>query len=374
MSEPKAAENGRRTAGTVPDWAVVDLFCGIGGLSHGFRQAGFRVVAGVDADETCRYAYETNNDAKFVGRPLEDVTGAEIRSMFPEGSGRILIGCAPCTPFSAYASGSKSRSDKWCLVDLFMDRIAQVEPDVVSMENVARLTSFRGGRIFRSFVGRLSNMGYEVHAKTVDAADYGVPQHRRRLVVLASRLGPIRLTRCRNTRHSTVRDVIGHLPPLSAGKVDSSDPVHRAASLSPINLRRIRAAKPGRPWTEWDDPDLVARCHRRDSGATYRNVYGRMEWDRPSPTLTTGCFSFGRGRFGHPEQDRAISLREAALLQSFPPAYRFAVPGDPVTFAHLGRHIGNAVPVGLARAIATAIRARLEEPWICWSASRFQPN
>ncbi len=99
-----------------------------------------------------------------------------------------------------------------------------------------------------------------------------------------------------------------------------------------------------------------------------------MEWDRPSPTLTTGCFSFGRGRFGHPEQDRAISLREAALLQSFPPAYRFAVPGDPVTFAHLGRHIGNAVPVGLARAIATAIRARLEEPWICWSASRFQPN
>ena len=152
MSEPKAAENGRRTAGTVPDWAVVDLFCGIGGLSHGFRQAGFQVVAGVDADETCRYAYETNNDAKFVGRPLEDVTGAEIRSMFPEGSGRILIGCAPCTPFSAYASGSKSRSDKWSLVDLFMERIREVEPEIVSMENVTRLISFDRGRVFHRFV------------------------------------------------------------------------------------------------------------------------------------------------------------------------------------------------------------------------------
>ena len=137
--------------------------------------------------------------------------------------------------------------------------------------------------------------------------------------------------------------------------------MHRAPNLSPLNLRRIRAAKPGRPWTEWENSGLVAACHRRRSGASYRNVYGRMEWDRPSPTLTTGCFSFGRGRFGHPEQDRAISLREAGLLQGFPGDYDFVAPEEGVTFARSGRHIGNAVPVGLAVAIGRAIRGHLEE-------------
>ena len=361
MSEPRAAENGRRTAGTVPDWAVVDLFCGIGGLSHGFRQAGFQVVAGVDADETCRYAYETNNDAKFVGRPLEDVTGAEIRSMFPKGSRRILIGCAPCTPFSAYASGSKNQSDKWSLVDLFLERIREVEPEIVSMENVTRLISFDRGRVFHRFVEGLEGSGYLVTKKSVDAVAYGVPQHRRRLVVLASRLGQIGLPAPNQSEARTVRHAIGNLPPIRAGETDSTDRIHRAPNLSPLNLRRIRAAKPGRPWTDWEDPALLAKCHRRESGATYRNVYGRMEWDRPSPTLTTGCFSFGRGRFGHPKQDRAISLREAALLQSFPANYDFVAPTVPVTFAHLGRHIGNAVPVALAAAIGRAISSHVME-------------
>lgn len=345
----------------VSGWAVVDLFCGIGGLSHGLRIAGLDVVAGIDADESCRYAFETNNDAVFEGRPLEDVTGADIHAMFPKGSRRILVGCAPCTPFSAYASAAERRSDKWSLVDLFMDRITEVEPEIVSMENVVRLMSFDDGRVFRRFLEGLESSGYEVATLTVDAADYGVPQHRRRLVVLASRLGPIRLPPPERQEHRTVRQAIGHLPSIRAGETDPDDRVHRSANLSPLNLRRVRAARPGRPWSEWADPELVAECHRRESGASYRNVYGRMEWDRPSPTLTTGCFSFGRGRFGHPEQDRAISLREAALLQSFPAGYRFAAPDAAVTFAHIGRHIGNAVPVALAKAIGGAIRGHVRE-------------
>ncbi len=346
---------------SIDGWSVVDLFCGIGGLSHGLRHAGFHVVAGVDADATCEYAFETNNNANFHGKPLEEVTAAEIGGMFPQGSRRILVGCAPCTPFSAYAPRSKSRSDKWSLVGLFLDRILEVEPEIVSMENVTRLRSFRKGSVFREFVGGLRDVGYCVAEDTLDAADYGVPQHRRRLVVLASRLGPIRLPDPTCARPRTVRDAIGGLPSLDAGDADPSDPVHRSPNLSPLNLRRIRAAKPGRPWTEWDDPELVAACHRRASGASYRNVYGRMEWDRPSPTLTTGCFSFGRGRFGHPDQDRAISLREAALLQSFPRDYAFVAPDLPVTFARVGRHIGNAVPVKLSMAIGRAIRGHLEE-------------
>lgn len=345
----------------IPGWAVVDLFCGIGGLSHGLRLAGLDVVAGVDADRSCRYAFETNNEAAFEARPIEDLTGADIRAMFPTGSRRILVGCAPCTPFSAYASAAERRSDKWSLVDLFMDRIAEVEPEIVSMENVARPVSFRGGRVFRRFVDRLARRGYEMTKTTVDAADHGVPQHRRRLVLLASRLGPISLPPVNPGCRRTVRQAIGHLPSIAAGETAPGDRVHRSARLSSLNLRRIRAARPGRPWSEWPDQELVAKCHRRARGGTYKNVYGRMEWDRPSPTLTTGCFSFGRGRFGHPEQDRAISLREAALLQSFPADYRFVAPDAPVTFANLGRHIGNAVPVALAVAIGRAIRGHIAE-------------
>ena len=357
------ADERETTPAAVPGWAVVDLFCGIGGLSHGLRRAGLQVAAGVDADSTCRFAFEVNNGAPFVGRPLEEVSGEEIAVMFPEGAGRILVGCAPCTPFSAYAAATGRPRDQWSLVDLFMDRIAAVEPAVVSMENVPRLKSFKGGQVFGTFLDRMERAGYDVSASVVNAADYGVPQDRRRLVVLASKLGSIVLGGPTTHRRSTVRDAIAHLPPLHAGEVDGRDQVHRASRLSPLNLRRIRAAKPGRPWSEWADPQLVARCHRRESGATYKNVYGRMEWDKPSPTITTGCFSFGRGRFGHPspEQDRAISLREAALLQSFPEDYRFTPPSAEVHFARLGRHIGNAVPVALAAAIGRAIRGHLEE-------------
>lgn len=341
-------------------WAVVDLFCGIGGLSYGLQRAGLPVVAGLDADRSCEYALEANTGAKFMGASLEAVTAADIRAMFPDGARRILVGCAPCTPFSAYASGSKGRSDKWSLVDLFLSRILDIEPEIVSMENVTRLRSFKRGAVFRRFVTGLRDAGYYVVTGSLNAADYGVPQHRRRLVVLASRHGPIAMPTPTHSRHRTVRSAIGHLPRLRAGETDPSDPIHRSPNLSPINMRRIRAAKPGRPWTEWKDPELVAECHKRESGASFRNVYGRMEWDRPSPTLTTGCFSFGRGRFGHPEQDRAISLREAALLQSFPPNYQFAAPETAVTFTHLGRHIGNAVPVALAVAIGHTIRSHIK--------------
>jgi len=342
-------------------WAVVDLFCGIGGLSYGLQRAGLPVVAGLDADRTCKYALEANTGARFVSASLEAVTAADIRAMFPDGARRILVGCAPCTPFSAYASGSKGRSDKWSLVGLFLNRILRVEPEIVSMENVPRLRSFKAGAVFGEFIQGLESAGYHVAEGILDAADYGVPQHRRRLVVLGSKLGPVDLPTPTHVRPRSVRDAIGDLPRLGAGDVDATDRIHRAPNLSPLNLRRIRAAKPGRPWTDWGDSELVAACHRRKSGASYRNVYGRMEWDRPSPTLTTGCFSFGRGRFGHPEQDRAISLREAGLLQGFPGDYEFVAPDQPVTFAHSGRHIGNAVPVGLAVALGGAIHAHLEE-------------
>jgi len=158
----------------------------------------------------------------------------------------------------------------------------------------------------------------------------------------------------------TVRQAIGHLRPLEAGEATSGDKLHMSAKLSEKNLQRIRISKPGGTWRDWPEY-LIADCHRADSGQTYPGVYARMEWDKPAPTMTTQCFGFGNGRFGHPEQDRAISLREAAILQSFPRDYAFIPEEGEVSFKVMGRLIGNAVPVNLGRAIARSIKNHLAE-------------
>jgi DNA (cytosine-5)-methyltransferase 1 len=151
---------------------------------------------------------------------------------------------------------------------------------------------------------------------------------------------------------------IGHLPELEAGKVSSVDVLHYSSSLSPLNLRRIRASRPGGTWRDWDR-ELVAACHRKKKGKTYPSVYGRMAWDSPSPTITTQFFGFGNGRFGHPEQNRAISLREGAVLQTFPCDYQFVEPGGVYRFKTIGRLIGNAVPVRLGEVIGKSIEMHL---------------
>ena len=149
------------------------------------------------------------------------------------------------------------------------------------------------------------------------------------------------------------------LPRLKHGDVDDTDPLHRASRLSETNAKRMTAAKPGGTWRDWD-PKLVTPCHKAETGKGYSSVYGRMSWAAPSPTITTQFFGFGNGRFGHPEQDRALSLREGALLQGFPQDYQFVPPGERVHFKKVGRLIGNAVPVHLAGAIARAVRKHIE--------------
>jgi len=237
----------------------------------------------------------------------------------------------------------------------------EVKPDVVSMENVPRLMKFQGGSVFVDFVRRLRKE-YWVDFRVVFAPDYGVPQRRSRLVVLASRLGPISLIPPTHLPqdYRTVRDAIGQLPAIDAGGVSAVDPLHRASKLSAKNLLRIKASKPGGSWRDWDS-ELVAACHKAETGSSYGAVYGRMVLDEPAPTITTQYFGFGNGRFGHPNQDRGLSLREGAILQSFPPDYEFCAPGQTVEFKKLGRMIGNAVPVLLGRAIAKSIASHLDE-------------
>jgi len=335
------------------------VFCGVGGLSYGFKQEGFRIAAGIDIDEDCRYPFETNNDAPFFRRDVASLKGREINALFGKDKIRVLVGCAPCQPFSTY--NQKNRDPKWQLLGKFGSLVDKVRPDVLSMENVPRLLRFRQGRAFRSFVKVLLNANYHVAWDVLYAPDFGLAQTRSRLVLLASRLGPIKLPSATYANnHRTVRMEIGDLPRLKHGEASSTDPLHRASRLSPMNLKRIAAAKPGGTWRDWSS-GLVTDCHRIDTGKGYSSVYGRMSWDDPSPTLTTQFFGFGNGRFGHPDQNRAISLREGALLQGFPRKYRFVAPGEELHFKKVGRLIGNAVPVRLASAIARAVRRHIEE-------------
>ena len=342
--------------------SVVDVFCGVGGLTHGFVLEGFDVVIGIDSDPACRFPYEQNNNVPFLNAKVEELTDKDKDTLFPEDTDiRILIGCAPCQPFSNYMTGKRNRAENWQLVDEFCGLVESLKPEIVSMENVPSLRSFQEGRIFNGFVSKLEALKYCVWYDNIYCPNYGIPQHRSRLVLLASKLGPISLLPPTHTpdAYVSVRDAIGDLEAIAAGDTSENDPLHRSRGLSELNLKRIRQSKPGGTWQDWD-ATLVAECHRRSSGESYRSVYGRMRWDEPSPTITTQCYAYGSGRFGHPEQDRAISLREAAILQSFPTEYLFTSPNDQITFNGVGRHIGNAVPVELAKVIAGTISNHLE--------------
>lgn len=332
---------------------AIDLFCGAGGLTAGLLKAGVRVRAGYDIDENCRYAYETNNRAKFVANGVEGISGKELSAWYRPGSIRLLAGCAPCQPFSTYNHGKDTREDrKWPLLYAFARLISELQPELVTMENVPDVTKHE---VYDDFVLGLKKNGYFVWADRVNCVEYGLAQDRKRHVLLASRLGPISLIPPSDLGYArtTVHDAIGQLPALSAGEISLIDPLHRAATLSPLNLQRIKKSKPGGSWRDWP-PSLRAACHLKASGKSYPSVYGRMSWEKPSPTMTTLCYGFGNGRFGHPDQHRGISLREAAILQSFPDSYKFS-PSEKIAFKTVGRMIGNAVPVRLGEVIGRSI-------------------
>jgi DNA (cytosine-5)-methyltransferase 1 len=345
---------------------AVDLFCGVGGLSFGLRDEGISVRAGVDTDEGCKFAFEKNTKAKFLSKSVEDISANELNAYYPQGSLRVLVGCAPCQPFSRYTNFKPNqkktkapKSDQWKLLNEFKRLILEMNPEIVSMENVPQLIDYK---VYSEFESALIAAGYHVTATPIYCPDYGIPQTRTRLVLLASRLGPIELIPPTHTpeNYLTVEDAIGSLPKIKAGETSKKDPFHRSRKLSNINLKRIKHSKPGGTWRDWPK-ELRLECHEKDSGKTYGGVYGRMDWDEPAPTMTTHCCGLGNGRFGHPEQNRAISLREAALFQTFPSTYKFEPTGKKLSQKILCRQIGNAVPVRLGSIIGKSIKKHVKE-------------
>ena len=342
---------------------VIDLFCGVGGLSHGLKQSGFNIIAGFDIDKTCEYAYTHNNEALFFDTDITKVTKEQIDSLFSQSEIKVLAGCAPCQPFSSYAFKNKQKDpNKYDLLYQFGRLVEDVQPDIVTMENVPQIASFKLKNVLQDFIYLLERNHYHYSVQVVYCPNYGIPQTRKRLVLLASKLGNIHLIPPTHSKDNyvTVKDVISDLPPLEAGESSNVDPLHRAKSLSPLNMQRIKHTPYGGSWKDWPD-ELKLNCHKSERGQSFGSVYGRMRWESPAPTMTTQCTGLGNGRFGHPEQNRAITAREAALIQTFPREYKFFADEDHVSIVKASRYIGNAVPPQLGFVIAQSIIRHIEE-------------
>lgn len=338
---------------------AVDLFCGAGGLTCGLQRAGIKVSAGYDIDPAAEFAYTKNNGTSFILKDVAKVSGKEIKEKFGHADYKLLAGCAPCQPFSSYTNTVKEKDDKWKLLRHFARLVKETKPDIVTMENVPNLER---QKVFKEFLETLQKEGYYCTYNVISCPDYGIPQSRRRLVLLASKLRPIEIIppTHKKSEYVTVKQSISHLPALKAGEQNPADPLHASSRLSSLNMKRMIHSKPGGTWRDWPRK-LVASCHKRGSGRTFPGVYGRMSWDKPSPTITTQCYGFGNGRFGHPVQDRGLSLREAAILQTFPCDYEFFPNGAKLKMREVGTLIGNAVPVRLGEVVAESILKHISE-------------
>ncbi len=343
---------------------VFDFFSGCGGTSAGLRASGMDIVMGLDFDQDSSTTFQNNfPEAKFIHDDIRQVETERIKFTIEScGDHPILFsGCAPCQPFSVQNQKRNKKPDaRIDLLAQFGRFVAYYLPDYVLVENVPGIQrKIQAESPLEKFTILLTNAGYTFEARVISSQDYGVPQKRARLVLIATKHGGIQLpiaTHGPKTGHPyvTVWDAISHLPPLSAGEQHQNIPNHHCAALSELNLKRIRATPEGGDRRNWS-ADLMLKCHikadaKKIGSGGHVDVYGRLRRNQPSAGLTTRCTSISNGRFGHPEQDRALSVREAACLQTFPENFIFFGK-----FGSTARQVGNAVPVLLAQKLGEQI-------------------
>jgi DNA (cytosine-5)-methyltransferase 1 len=331
---------------------VIDFFCGCGGASKGLELAGLNVSLGIDFDPDAAATYQANfPNAEFILDDVRDISVEDVISKAPQLTKEplLLCTCAPCQPFSKQ-NNKRSESDiRRTLLDETHRFILALNPEYILLENVPGMQNVNPDieGPFCRFLSFLSNNGYQYIKFIAKSEDYGVPQKRKRLVLIASRLGTINEPKKTHGvdgfPYVTVRDAIGMLPSIEAGQTCEQDPIHKCSNLQAINIERISLTPEGGDRRDWPSR-LINEAHKGYKG--HYDTYGRMSWDKLSPTLTTKCHGYSNGRFGHPDinQNRAISAREAANIQTFPNDYIFKGALTSIT-----KQIGNAVPCELAR-------------------------
>ena len=338
---------------------AIDFFCGAGGLSKGLQLSGIDVLAGIDIDKKCHETYEKNNTpAEFICKNIRKLMADDLFSIAPElresPDEFVFAGCAPCQSYSQQRKSKTRRLDATVLGG-FGRLVEQCLPGYVVIENVPGIAKVKGASIFNRFLKTLERNGYSYEWDVLNAKHYGVPQNRRRLVLIAAKDREASLptkTYGNNLQeYVTVRNVIEKFPAIKAGESHIDIPNHHASAIEPINMKRLmHTPHDGGDRRSWPQK-LVLKCHKNGYKG-HTDVYGRMFWDMPSPALTGKCISISNGRYGHPVQNRAISLREAAAIQTFPDDYIFY--GNYMSKA---LQIGNAVPVLLSQVLGNHIRA-----------------
>jgi DNA (cytosine-5)-methyltransferase 1 len=345
---------------------AIDLFAGCGGLTAGLRAAGFRVVAAVEKDHDAAESYAANH--KGVRLYREDICRVSPGGVLADlgmapGEVDLIAGCPPCQGFTRLTENNAREDPRNGLVRQYLHYVREILPRACMLENVPGLTK-RGKPFFVELCEGLEEAGYVVTHDVLELADYGVPQFRKRLVLLASREGRIAIPRPTHKKNRrTVKSVIGNLPspPLRsevvAGDVEPAYEWHYARDVAPVVRQRLEHALANGGSRTSLPRDLRLACHQRRPNGYY-DVYGVMSWDAPSPTITSGCTNASKGRFGHPEEPRPLTAREAARLQTFPLNYKFKGSG----LESVAAQIGNALPKRFAKVVGQAVARHLTAP------------
>jgi DNA (cytosine-5)-methyltransferase 1 len=344
------------------DLKAIDFFCGAGGMTEGFEKTGIRVLAGVDIDHNCKETYEKNHpNSLFIESDIKKLSIEILQTTLNlriDDPALIMIGCSPCQHWSKINTDRQNSADSKNLLKDFTRFAEHFKPGYIVIENVPGIDKHPEESGLSKFLEFLRINGYSFVKDTVNMSGYGIPQKRVRFVLIAAKSDTEPAIPRKNKAKRSVKDIISDLPPISAGEQSPRYDLHRAAVLTEKNLKRIALTPPdGGTRIAWkDDPELQIPAYRGKDGI-FRDVYGRMAWDKPSPTITTRFNSLSNGRFGHPKQNRAISLMEGALLQSFSKGYQFIGNRDTV----IARQIGNAVPPKFAKLIASRIICHFEQ-------------
>lgn len=339
---------------------AVDFFCGAGGMSYGFLQAGIEILAGIDIERQFEKTYLANHPrAKFINQDIIQYQPKELQNVISIkkfDDNLIFIGCSPCQYWSKINNDRRKSAYSNNLIYDFQRFIKFFLPGYVVVENVPGLLKERNNHVLLDFLDFLVFQGYKYEYRILRTDEYGVPQRRNRFVLIASRIASkISFPEPEKRKDLTVYNFIGEhngFPKVTDGHIDSTEFLHSTAALSPLNKRRTAITpKDGGTRLSWKDDSELQIPAYKDKDHYYRSIYGRLYWHKPSTTITTRFIATSCGRFTHPEEDRGLSLREGATLQTFPKNYKFI--GGLVSVA---KQIGNAVPPEMAKRIALSIK------------------